>query len=107
MLDILVPLAIVIVMAGFAFLFVTGLVYLSLNWFYARMKKCPKCGRKDAAVFKETKFVDANIRVDWKDERQEEGDRVTEWQYKDHFECKYCGHQWSYSGRKTERQPIG
>ena len=78
---------------------------------YSR-RPCPECGRRGAGELVESQVINSKVHTEWRNARSifrrnstgRELVRVTESTYEDHFECQYCGHQWTKTAQERKRQ---
>jgi DNA-directed RNA polymerase subunit RPC12/RpoP len=90
-----------------------GSTYLWLVWLDKEATKCPECGEKGAGELVETEVIQSRVYTEWKDAwgifgrdpSRRQLMQVTEKTYEDHFECEYCGHQWTTTARERKQSP--
>ncbi len=107
--DILFPSLIVCGIFAIMLAVAIGCSYLWLLQLNKRATKCPKCGKPGAGELLDSEVIDSKSHMDWKTRsgtfRESNPIRVTEEIYKDHFECRYCGHRWMKTAQWTKTVP--
>ena len=112
-LDVVFPSLIVCGLFGVLFAVAIGFSYLGLVWLHKEITKCPQCGRRGAGDLVEREVVASEVRTEWRDPRGLFGRdpsrrqlvQVTEKTCEEHFECQYCGHEWTRTTQETQRDP--
>ena len=105
--EVLYPSFLVCGMFGVILLVGIGFSYLWLVWLNKQATKCPECAKKGAGELVESNVIDSRIRTERRTRiglfRQDESMvQVKEEMYEDQFECQYCGHRWTRTGRWTQ-----
>lgn len=113
--DVLFPA--LVVCGSFGIIFLVGIVfsYLWLVWLDKEATKCPECGKRGAGELVESEMIHSRVSTEWRDTHGIFGRgasrrqliQVTEETYEDHFECKYCGHQWTKTTQGRKRNKSG
>lgn len=108
--DIVFPSAIVCGLFGIILAVGVGFSYLWLVWLNKQATKCPECGKPGAGELVEGKLIDSRSHWERKTQgnifhRDESPVQVTKETYEDHFECQYCGHQWTRTAQLTKTIP--
>jgi hypothetical protein len=82
--------------------------YLWLVALDAQGRKCPNCGKRAAGKHLSSEIMDTTSHTTWTRPRAFGLSRprlleVTEKNYEDQYECRYCGHKWTKTGKETSR----
>ncbi|MBL7162042.1 MAG: hypothetical protein ISS57_05495 [Anaerolineales bacterium] len=81
--------------------FVIAVVWL--QYVDRRLRECPKCRRKAAGIIVDTKTVRLKRHIDRKGLKPV---RITEEQVTDQYECEFCGHTWTRSLKRIQRERV-
>ena len=111
-LNYLFPVLLICGLFGIIFLVGIGFSYLWLVWLGKEATRCPECGRRGAGELVESQVINSKVHTEWRNTRSifrrnstgRELIRMTESTYEDHFECQYCGHQWTKTAQERKRQ---
>jgi ribosomal protein L37AE/L43A len=108
--DILVPSSVICGLFGVMLVVGIGFSYLWLVRLNKEATKCPECGKRGAGELVESKVIDSKAHWEWRRHisifRQDvRRVQVTEETYEDHYECQYCGHQWTKTAQWTRTTP--
>ena len=114
MADLIYPIGMICGMFGIFILAQIVITYIWLRWLSAKATRCPECGRKGAGELVDSNEIDSKAYIQWKDVRNIFGRdsgkrqriRVSEKTYEDHFECRYCGHQWMTTAQEKKKSPV-
>lgn len=114
MADLIYPLGLICGMLGIFILAQIVISYIWLRWLGAKVTTCPECGRKRAGELVESNEIENKSYIQWKDARDFFGRgsskrqriQISEKTYEDHFECRYCGHQWTTTAQEKTRGPV-
>ena len=114
MADFVYPLGVICGLFGIFVLAQVVITYIWLRWFSAKATRCPECGRKGAGALLHSEVVDSKEYVQWKNARsffglgtgKRQRVEISNKTYEDHFECQYCGHQWTRTAQERKESPV-
>jgi hypothetical protein len=101
--EIFYPLLLIVIMLVLMAVVGIGTSMVWLRVMDGRLRKCPNCNQKGGGYITESETLDSRSHMDFKGR---EPMRITIEELNDHYKCEQCGHTWSITFQRTDRERV-